>query len=136
MPTEAEWEYAARAGTTTAYSYGSDAGLLGSYAWYDDNSGGETHEVGERNPNPWGLYDMHGNVEEWCQDWYDWYGDYPNSSVTDPTGPTTGSYRVHRGGGWCIFAERCRSAARKNNSPDYRPDWFGFRVLAVRRPGQ
>jgi formylglycine-generating enzyme required for sulfatase activity len=125
LPTEAEWEYACRAGTTTAYSYGASVSELGKYAWYDKNSGSTTHPVGEKLPNGWGLYDMHGNVWELCADWY---GDYPNTAVTDPTGPTRGSYRVIRGGGWGIDAADCRSAYRSGRSPDRRRNSLGFRL--------
>ncbi|MEO2016467.1 MAG: formylglycine-generating enzyme family protein, partial [Fuerstiella sp.] len=95
LPTEAEWEYSCRAGTTTKYSFGNS--VLGDYAWYDDAGDDEntTHPVGGKKPNAWGLYDMHGNVWEWCQDWQ---GDYPSGSVTDPTGAASGSDRVIRGG--------------------------------------
>ncbi len=134
LPTEAEWEYACRAGTTTRFSYGDDPGYnnLTNYAWYSDNSGGTTHPVGQKLPNPWGLYEMHGNVFERSQDWY---GVYPGGSVIDPQGPATGSYRVLRGGDWGNSATYCRSAAR---SIDFRPDGrfhnIGFRVLLA--PGQ
>jgi formylglycine-generating enzyme required for sulfatase activity len=124
LPTEAEWEYACRAGTTARFSFGDDESKLGEYAWYQQNSGSTTHPVGEKKPNAWGLYDMHGNVWEWCADWY---GDYPNGMV-DPVGPATGSYRVIRGGCWSLRAALCRSADRGGDGPDYRNDGLGFRV--------
>ncbi len=142
LPTEAEWEYACRAGTTTDSSFGDDWKRFGEYAWYGDNStypktGGFLgklfssaqifhHPIGEKKPNPWGLYDMHGNVWEWCSDWYE---DYPRGSVTDPTGPSSGSYRVYRGGSWGNYAWNCRSANRRRNSPGIRLCYLGFRVL-------
>ena len=107
LPTEAEWEYAARAGTTGDYS-----GNLDSMAWYQANSGDKTHPVGTKQPNAWGLYDMHGNVQEWCQDWY---GDYPSGSVSDPTGASSGSNRVMRGGQLRSSAASQRSANRDNS---------------------
>ncbi len=125
LPTEAEWEYAARAGTTTDYSFGDSDADLDEYAWYYENSGEKTHPVGQKKPNPWGLYDMHGNVWEWCQDWY---GDYPKGHVTDPTGPSRGSYRVIRGGSWGNGAYYCRSAERGDSSPAYRHFNVGFRL--------
>ena len=121
LPTEAQWEYACRAGTTGAY-----AGDLDAMGWYYDNSGGETHPVGQKKANAWGLYDMHGNVYEWCQDWY---GDYPSGAVTDPTGPESGSLRVYRGGGWSRDAQDCRSANRSGDSPDGRINDLGFRPV-------
>ena len=128
LPTEAQWEYACRAGTTGAY-----AGNLDEMAWYDSNSGSKTHPVGTKTPNAWGLYDMHGNVCEWCQDWYD--EDYPSGSVTDPAGPSNGSYRVFRGGSWCGSARYCRSASRYDNVPVYREYGIGFRcVRSITRP--
>ncbi|MEM8485576.1 MAG: SUMF1/EgtB/PvdO family nonheme iron enzyme [Bacteroidota bacterium] len=126
LPSEAEWEYAARAGTSTAYSFGDNASDLGGYGWYSENSGGGTQPVGTKSPNPWGLYDMHGNVWEWVQDWY---GSYPDSSVTDPPGPESGSSRVIRGGGWFYFARSARSAFRNGWRPDGRNYGVGFRVL-------
>ena len=126
LPTEAEWEYACRAGTKTDYSFGNSDAELGDYGWYDENSGKTTHPVGGKKPNAWGLYDMHGNVREWCQDWY---GDYPSGSVTDPTGAASGSIRVNRGGSWNYYSANCRSARRSRNTPDNRNYYLGFRVL-------
>jgi formylglycine-generating enzyme required for sulfatase activity len=125
LPTEAEWEYAARAGTTTAFSFGDDIGKLKEYAWYRENSEKKTHPVRKKKPNDWGLYDMHGNVWEWVQDWYD---DYHSDPVVDPKGPDTGADRVMRGGSWDGGAHFCRSADRVNYSPDYRFIDIGFRL--------
>ena len=126
LPTEAEWEYACRAGTTTAYGFGDDASRLGDYAWFNGNSDSKTHPVGEKKPNAWGLYDMHGNVWEWCQDRH---GNYPSGSATDPAGATSGSYRVYRGGCWNCIARGCRSADRYGFTPGDRARDLGFRVL-------
>jgi formylglycine-generating enzyme required for sulfatase activity len=128
LPTEAEWEYAARAGTSSIWFFGDDAGALSSYAWFDGNSGETTHPVGQKQPNPWGLYDMHGNVWEWVQDWY---GEryYSSSMSTDPKGPSTGSSRVRRGGSWGRSAKYCRSAYRSSYSPDFHSDGVGFRLV-------
>jgi formylglycine-generating enzyme required for sulfatase activity len=126
LPTESEWEYACRAGTTTSYSFGDSAAELAEYAWYDKNSGNTTHSVGQKKPNGWGLYDMHGNMFEWCQDWD---GNYPSSSTTDPTGAASGSDRVLRGGSWGLHFDRCRSAYRLRDSPDSRNYHLGFRVF-------
>jgi formylglycine-generating enzyme required for sulfatase activity len=126
LPTEAEWEYACRSGTATAYGFGDDASRLGDYGWFEGNSDSRTHPVGEKKPNAWGLYDMHGNVWEWCQDRY---GDYPSGSATDPTGATSDLYRVLRGGCWLYFARGCRSAFRNGYAPGVRYDSLGFRVL-------
>jgi formylglycine-generating enzyme required for sulfatase activity len=128
LPTEAEWEYACRAGSTTAYSFGDSPDGLGQYAWYDENSDEQTHPVGQKRPNPWGLYDMHGNVWEWCSDWYgeDYYGQSP---ATDPLGPTSGEYRVYRGGSWYFCGDwGCRSAVRQGCA--YGHANSGFRVAA------
>ena len=121
LPTEAEWEYAARAGTS-----GDRYGNLDAIAWYKDNSGGRTHPVGQKAPNAWGLYDMLGNVYEWVGDWY---GPYPGGSVTDPRGPGSGSYRVVRGGSWGGDARYCRASNRSNDSPGDRATVLGFRLL-------
>ena len=119
LPTEAEWEYAARAGTT-----GARYGELDTIAWYDGNSGKQTHPVSQKAANAWGLYDMMGNVWEWCADWS---GGYPTGSVTDPTGPSSGSGRVNRGGSWYDDAGRTRSAFRFRNAPGNRSNNLGFR---------
>ena len=125
LPTEAEWEYACRAGTTTKYSFGDDDSDLWKYGWHTEFAGRETHPVGGKQPNPWGLYDMHGNVGEWCQDRH---GAYPSGSVTDPGGVGTGSLRVRRGGRWGFSDGSCRSAYRYGSNPSRRLDDYGFRV--------
>ena len=125
FPTEAQWEYACRAGSTTAYCYGDDEKELAQYAWYDENSKYRVHRVGMREPNAWNLYDMHGNVFEWCSDWY---GPYFESPQVDPIGPSTGSYGVHRGGSWQYEAADCQSAYRYRINPSYRLSINGFRV--------
>jgi len=138
LPSEAEWEYVCRAETTARWAFGDDKSELTNYAWYTVNAWdvGEryAHAVGTKLPNPWGLHDMHGNVWEWCQDWYgsSWCGDssyYSNSPSTDPPGLSTGSTRVLRGGGFLNFAQGVRSALRGRNSPSYRYFIFGFRLL-------
>jgi len=126
LPTEIQWEYACRANTTTTYSYGDNAN--GNYMWYLGCSGSKnTRSVGLWGKNnAWGLYDMHGNVWEWCQDWID---DYPSGRVTDPTGPESGSRRVIRGGSWDDSPGGCRCAYRYCVSPGYRRVDVGFRLL-------
>ena len=127
LPMEAEWEYACRAGTTTAYSFGDDKSRLGKYAWYEDNSELETNVVGQKLPNTWGLYDMHGNVWEWCQDWD---GPYEKERViSDPTGPASGEYRVLRGGAYIDQSVYIRSTYRLAILPDSRlDDLVGIRL--------
>ena len=127
LPFESEWEFAARAGTTTAYCFGDDPAELGDYAWFKDNAGEKTHPVGQKKPNAWGIHDMHGNVWEWCQDWF---GNYPADPVTDPFGPLFGTYRVSRGGGWTRPPVLCRSSSREAMPPDSRSSVQGFRVAA------
>ena len=124
LPTEAEWEFACRAGTTTEYSFG-DPEKLFFHGWFAGNSGGRTHPVGEKKPNALGLYDMHGNVWEWVSDWY---GQYPNEAVTDPPGPSFGHGRVNRGGSWSREARDCRSAIRRMYNPSVRYKYLGFRL--------
>jgi formylglycine-generating enzyme required for sulfatase activity len=131
LPTEAQWEYACRAGTATPYCSGESAVDLRPYGWFDANSGGQTHPVGELKRNAFGLCDMHGNVFEWCADWFS--GNYYfNSPEDDPQGPATGSDHVRRGGSWARSAARCRSAARSNlRSSDIHFSLVGFRVAAA-----
>ena len=135
LPSEAEWEYACRAGTQTRWSFGDDESQLRDYAWYDANAWamGEqyAHAVGTQLPNFWGLYDMHGNAMEWVQDWYG--RDYYNSSPrVDPPGPDIGSRRVLRGGDFGINAQVVRSAFRFDRSPGYRADYIGVRLVRIR----
>jgi formylglycine-generating enzyme required for sulfatase activity len=128
LPSEAEWEYAARAGTTTRYSFSDSESKLGDYAWYDDNSGDKTHPVGQKKPNSWGLYDVHGNVWEWVQDlWHDSYDGAPTDGSAWESGD--GADRVVRGGSWFDYAGRCRSASRDPRVPGFRYYGLGFRIL-------
>jgi formylglycine-generating enzyme required for sulfatase activity len=127
LPTEAEWEYACRAGTTTKWHCGDDEAEIPRVAWYSLNSSG-THPVGGKEPNAWGLYDMHGNVLEWCQDgWREYRGD----DATDPVGPAAASDRVFRGGSWGFDAEHCRAAYRDARGPQSRWSCLGFRTAAI-----
>ena len=133
LPTEAQWEYACRAGTTTPFSFGDqiDSSQVNFDGNYPYNNGKkceyreQTVAVKSLPPNPWGLYEMHGNVYEWCQDWH---GEYPSESVTDPQGPDTGDYRVLRGGSWYFLGRLCRSAIRLNFAPGLAYGNFGFRL--------
>jgi formylglycine-generating enzyme required for sulfatase activity len=130
LPTEAEWEYACRAGTTTEWSSGDDEKSLEDVAWFESNSGNETHPVAHKKPNAWGLHDMHGNVWEWCSDWQ---GPFAAGEVSDPTGPVAGSDRSRRGGSWCNIAAYCRSADRRGLPAAVARYDGGFR-LAVSLP--
>lgn len=129
LPTEAQWEYACRAGSRTRYSFGDNDSQLGDYAWYDKNGNGTTHPVGQKKPNGWGLYDMHGNVWEWC---LDWYGEsyYSSSPASDPQGTGSGQCRVLRGGSWNNDSN-CRSADRGFNAPSFAFSHVGFRVVCL-----
>ncbi len=138
LPTEAGWEYACRAGTTTAYFFGDDPSKLGDYAWFDKNSGGRPRPVGQKQANAWGLCDICGNVWQWCNDFYkvDYYND---SAATDPKGPDAGQTKVVRGGAWRFSAERCRSAYRYNENPGYSDVCFGYDIYGfrcVRKPSE
>jgi formylglycine-generating enzyme required for sulfatase activity len=133
LPTEAEWEYAARAGGTNRFYYGDDPGYtnLALHAWYNANSFDTEFSVGQQPPNPWGLYDIAGNVSEWCQDWY---GSYPGGSVTDPQGPPSGADKVLRGGSFRDIARICRTACRTYSPPSDPYDNYGFRVVLAPTP--
>lgn len=133
LPTEAEWEYAARAGTQTPWASGADEAELGAHAWYAGNSGDKTHPVGEKEANKWGLHDMHGNVREWCADRY---GEYLPARQIDPLGPAEGELYVMRGGGWASPAADCRSARRATYREGYfQPrDDIGLRLVYVDAP--
>lgn len=135
LPTEAEWEYACRAGTTTPFYTGDNlttaqANYNGNYPYNHAPKGeyiGKTLPVGSFSPNPWGLYDMHGNTWEWCSDWYN---DYPATPQVNPIGPDSGTFRVFRGGGWRNYAQLCRSAFRYNYFPKFHHFNIGFRVVS------
>lgn len=134
LPTEAQWEYAARAGSATRFYTGDSEEDLSRAGWYGSfdgsgNSGGKTHPVGQKIPNAWGLYDMHGNVWEWVTDWM---GAYPSGSVIDPVGPSTGSPRVARGGSYISYAKHCRSANRLLCVPGLSIYDLGFRLIRIR----
>ncbi len=131
LPTEAEWEYACRAGTSTAYFYGIDPAKLSRYAWFGDNSNNTTHPVGMKAPNPWGLFDMYGNVWEWCNDYYseNYYQQSPNEN---PTGPNEGEECVLRGGGFNSTDDYCRSSTRYSEPPGLADTCFGYEAYGFR----
>ncbi|MHB1307972.1 MAG: formylglycine-generating enzyme family protein [Limisphaerales bacterium] len=134
LPTEAEWEYACRAGTTNRFSFGETPDDADQYAWTWENSEGSTHPVGQKRPNPWGLHDIHGNVWEWC---LDWFGDYPEMDTIDPIGPAQGKFGIFRGGGWNNEVQFARSANRFMMEPVRGIHFVGFRVaLAMTIAGQ
>ncbi|HOG91722.1 MAG TPA: SUMF1/EgtB/PvdO family nonheme iron enzyme [Smithella sp.] len=129
LPTEAQWEYAARAGTSTMFYTGNSEEDLARAGWYGKNSENRTHPVGQKTPNAWGLYDMLGNVAEWVQDFF---GDYPNGSAVDPEGPLNGFERINRGGSWYYNATQCRCANRRSNSPKHENNkYVGFRLIEM-----
>lgn len=132
LPTEAEWEYACRAGTSTAFSFGDSAAALDAFAWFNRNARGVPQRVATKKANPWGLYDMHGNVREWCSDWFSFR--YPAGVQVDPAGPDSGSERVRRGGCVGLFASAATSGARDCGPPDASWDDVGFRVAADKAP--
>ena len=126
LPTEAEWEFAARGGNSSrGYKY-SGSNNIDDIAWYDGNSGSKTHPVKQKQANELGIYDMSGNVCEWCSDW--WSGSYSRGSQTNPKGPSNGSDRVSRGGGWYFHARRCRVSNRNYGAPSGRINYLGFRL--------
>jgi formylglycine-generating enzyme required for sulfatase activity len=127
LPKEAEWEYAARAGTDGAWFFGDEEAELSEYAWHEDNSEGTPHPVGQKLANPWGLHDVYGNVWEWIHDWYDW-DYYAKSPGIDPKGPAEGTSRVLRGFGWHSLAKGCHSGFRYGLPSDLRFDYMGFRL--------
>ena len=124
LPTEAEWEYACRAGTQTKFSFGDDAAKLKSFAWHKANGGQTTHLTGQKAANPWGLYDLHGNVAEWCNDTYDELY-YQHSEANNPHGPPPGARRVLRGGSWRTSEDGCRCSARSSETPRFADACFG-----------
>jgi len=131
LPTEAEWEYACRAGTRTAYFFGNDPSKLRDYAWFEENSAGQPRPVGQKQPNPWGLYDMYGNVWHWCNDFYK-VDYYQESSAENPKGPKTGDNKVVRGGAWKFSTQSCRSGYRYNEDPGYADVCFGYDIYGFR----
>ncbi|MBN8247205.1 MAG: formylglycine-generating enzyme family protein [Verrucomicrobia bacterium] len=138
LPTEAEWEYACRAGSTNRYHFGDEAAAADAYAWTSENSSSATHPVGQKAPNAWGLHDTHGNVWEWCHDWFE---PYPARPLTDPVGPATSKYKLFKGGGWNQDADYARASSRFMMSASNGIHFVGFRMvlgmpLPVPSPGR
>jgi formylglycine-generating enzyme required for sulfatase activity len=131
LPTEAEWEYACRAGTTTRYFFGDNPAKLGEYAWFEKNAGGHPHPVGQKQPNPWGLQDIVGNVWEWCNDFYG-VDSYTQSPRLNPRGPSRGENKVLRGGAWRFSADNCRSGYRYSENPGQSDVCFGYDIYGFR----
>ncbi|MBK6796333.1 MAG: formylglycine-generating enzyme family protein [Acidobacteria bacterium] len=132
LPSESEWEYAARAGSKGEYCFGDDKSLLPEYAWFDANSGGQTHPVGQKKPNAWGLYDVHGNVWEWCEDL--WHDNYKGAPDDGSAWVMDGNYRILRGGSWSGDHDVARAVFRDGIGPDGRGGYLGFRVVSSVRP--
>jgi formylglycine-generating enzyme required for sulfatase activity len=131
LPTEAEWEYACRAGSTGKFCFGDDDRQLGDYGWYSTNSDGQTQPVGKKKPNAWGLHDMLGNVAEWCNDCYSPTA-YASAAAADPRGPESANYRVLRGGSWRSGEKQCRAAARQGESPGFADTCLGYEAYGFR----
>jgi len=129
LPTEAQWEYACRAGAGTRWNFGDRADAMGEYAWIRQNSGGTTHPVGQKKPNAFGIYDLYGNVAEWCTDWY--ANPYPKGEVTNPTGPPSGMSKIVRGGAWGDDPSNARSAYRNADGSDGANNGIGFRCVLL-----
>lgn len=129
LPTEAQWEYSSRAGTTTKWSFGDNEESAGDYGWIDINSDKETHPIGSKKPNQWGIYDMYGNVQEWCADWY--ANPYSKGDSKDPTGPELGQAKVIRGGGWGAIPDDVRSSCRNCNGVDGKNNGIGLRCVML-----
>jgi formylglycine-generating enzyme required for sulfatase activity len=127
LPTEAQWEYACRAGSKARWRFGDQPDALVDYAWFNKNSGNVTHPVGTKKPNAWGVHDLYGNLGEWCSDWYG--NPYPKGDATDPQGPPSGQSKVIRGGAWGDDPINARSAYRNANGPDGKHDGIGFRCV-------
>ncbi|WP_099468967.1 formylglycine-generating enzyme family protein [Konateibacter massiliensis] len=127
LPTEAQWEYACRSGSDTKWFFGASEESAGEYGWIDSNAQGTTHPVGLKKPNPWGVYDMYGNVQEWCLDWY--ADSYSGTASKDPQGAKDGASRIIRGGGWGDFPDNARSAYRNASGEEIENDGIGFRCV-------